>query len=172
MYCPRCSQQQVSDNVSFCSRCGFQLAVIKELLVTEGALPARTIDSDAGTFSPGRKGARLGKKLVFFSIILLPLFFGLSYTFDSPIPFWPPAIVFLAGLTCMLYSRIFREDILPSKQKARSTTSDRIVNSPVVPSSSIAPIGELGGMRLNTAEMIQPPSITEHTTNLLKKSES
>ncbi len=172
MYCPRCSQQQVSDNVSFCSRCGFQLAGVKKLLVTEGDLPARKLCPQASIFLAGRKGVRLGTKLVFFSVILLPLFFALSYTFDSPIPFWFPAVVFLAGLTCMLYFSIFREDNLPSKQKAPSTSSGRIANSSALPSRSVAPIGELDAMRVNTAEMIQPPSISEHTTNRLKKSES
>ncbi|HYG80061.1 MAG TPA: hypothetical protein VD861_06720, partial [Pyrinomonadaceae bacterium] len=40
MYCPRCSQQQASEEVRFCSRCGFQLGVVKELLAqTEAPAP-------------------------------------------------------------------------------------------------------------------------------------
>lgn len=89
MYCPRCSQQQVTDDASFCSRCGFQLGVVKELLVTDGALPARATDFKSGFSSPGRRGARLGAKLIFFSLISLPLFIALSVNADSPIPFWP-----------------------------------------------------------------------------------
>lgn len=167
MYCPRCSQQQVTDDVSFCSRCGFQLGVVKELLVTEGALPARAIDFQSGFLSPGRKGARLGAKLIFFSLISLPLFFALSFIFDSPGPFWPPAMTFLAGLMFVLYARIFGEDILPSKQGAQSALFERIVSTPKLPLQSGASRAELGAARVNTAEMIQPPSITERTTNLL-----
>jgi len=167
MYCPRCSQQQVTDDVSFCSRCGFQLGVVKELLVTDGALPARAIDLQSGFLSPGRKSARLGAKLIFFSLISLPLFFALSFTFDSPVPFWPPALIFFAGLTSLLYARIFGEDILPSKQETQSALFERSVSAPKLPLQSGASRGELGAVRVNTAEMIQPPSITEHTTNLL-----
>jgi hypothetical protein len=167
MYCPRCSLQQVSDDVSFCSRCGFQLGVVKGLLVTDGALPARLIDFQSGRSSPGRKGARLGAKLIFFSLISLPLFFALSVTFDSPVPFWPPALIFLAGLAFVLYARIFGEDILPSKQEAQSALFERFASLSKLPLQSGASMAELGAGRVNTAEIIQPPSVTERTTNLL-----
>jgi len=170
MYCPRCSQQQVSDEVIFCTRCGFQLSGVKALLATDGALPARIIDSKARRWLPSRKGARLGVKLIFFSVILLPLFFALSFTFDSPIPLWFPALSFLIGLTCALYAAIFGEDILPSKQKAQAAFSEMSVNILSLNSPSAA-VGELGAVRINTAEMIQPVSITENTTNLLRKTE-
>ncbi|MGD9628197.1 MAG: zinc ribbon domain-containing protein [Pyrinomonadaceae bacterium] len=39
MHCPRCGQQQVSDQTKFCSRCGFQLALVGELLANDGTLP-------------------------------------------------------------------------------------------------------------------------------------
>jgi hypothetical protein len=167
MYCPRCSQQQVTDDVRFCSRCGFQLGVVKELLVTDGALPARAMDLQSRFLSSGRKGTRLGAKLIFFSLISLPLFFLLSFIFDSPGPFLPPAGLFLAGLTFVLYARIFGEDIFPSKQKAQSKLFERIVSTPKLPLQSGTPRSEIGAARVNTAEMIQPASITEHTTNLL-----
>lgn len=148
MYCPRCSQQQVSDEVSFCTRCGFQLGVVKELLVTGGARPARAVDPYVGQLLPGQNGVRLGIKLIFFSLMLLPLFVGISRAFDSPYPLWISAIIFLAGLASILYTSIFNEYILPSKLKA--------------------PARELVAPRVNTAQMIQPPSITEPTTNLLR----
>lgn len=167
MYCPRCSQQQVTDDASFCSRCGFQLGVVKELLVTDGALPARATDFKSGFSSPGRRGARLGAKLIFFSLISLPLFIALSVNADSPIPFWPPGLIFLAGLTFVLYARIFREDILPSRRKAEPALFERMASTPQLPLLSATPRSELGAARVNTAEIIQPPSVTERTTNLL-----
>jgi hypothetical protein len=169
MYCPRCSQQQVSDDVSFCNRCGFQLGVVKELLATEGALPSHLKDFQSSKSSPNQSGKRFGGKLIFFSIILLPLFFALSYTFDSPLPLWFPAVVFLAGLTCVLYSIIFGEDILPAKRQAPTLLSTTSPDTNALPTPSTMPIGELNAMRVNTAEMIQPPSVTEATTGLLRK---
>ena len=164
MYCPRCNQQQVSDDVSFCTRCGFQLGVVKELLATDGALPSHLKDFQVTHSLPSQRGKRFGSKLIFFSLISLPLFLALSYTFDSPLPLWFPAVVFLAGLTCVLYSVIFGEDILPAKHKAPSVLSGASMSTSALPSPSVVPIGGLGAMHVNTAEMIQPPSITEATT--------
>ncbi len=39
MYCPRCSQQQVSEETKFCSRCGFPLGLVSEILAHGGFLP-------------------------------------------------------------------------------------------------------------------------------------
>src|ERR1044072_6323524 len=37
MFCPKCSQEQFSDETRFCSRCGFQLNVVKALLTEESS---------------------------------------------------------------------------------------------------------------------------------------
>lgn len=39
MYCPRCSQQQASEETKFCSRCGFPLGLVSEILSHGGFLP-------------------------------------------------------------------------------------------------------------------------------------
>ena len=39
MFCPRCGQQQISDQTKFCSRCGFQLGLVAEMLDHDGFLP-------------------------------------------------------------------------------------------------------------------------------------
>jgi len=39
MHCPRCGQQQVSEDIKFCSRCGFPLGLVSEILAHGGFLP-------------------------------------------------------------------------------------------------------------------------------------
>ena len=39
MYCPRCGQQQVSEEIKFCSRCGFPLGLVSEIIMHGGFLP-------------------------------------------------------------------------------------------------------------------------------------
>ena len=39
MHCPNCGQQQISSDTKFCSRCGFQLSIVSELLANGGVLP-------------------------------------------------------------------------------------------------------------------------------------
>lgn len=65
MFCPKCSQQQVSDSVRFCSRCGFRLNAVKELLDQEEALATREGQSRADSFLPGQKDISIGAGLMF-----------------------------------------------------------------------------------------------------------
>ncbi len=39
MFCPRCSQEQISNDTKFCSKCGFPLGLVSEILVHGGFLP-------------------------------------------------------------------------------------------------------------------------------------
>jgi uncharacterized membrane protein YvbJ len=39
MYCPQCSQEQVDGEMRFCSRCGFPLTIVSQLVTNGGALP-------------------------------------------------------------------------------------------------------------------------------------
>lgn len=170
MFCPRCSQQQVSDDVSFCTRCGFQLGPVRELLGV-GAVPQMV--PDAGRW-PRRRRLRLGAKVMFFSGVLFPLFLALSIAVDSPEPLVPPLVLFLAGLAFMLYSWIFFEGTIPAAPKTTTTfpavqTPSRGLPSSSPPSLAPGTFGELPVPRANTAEIIQPPSVTERTTNLLEK---
>jgi len=103
---------------------------------------------------------------------LLPLFFGLSFLFDSPGPLVPPAILFLAGLASILYSSIFGEELPGSKQTSSSTLSENVVKYRTPTPSSLPLRPELNDLRVDTAEIICPPSVTEHTTNLLRKTEA
>src|ERR687892_297233 len=73
MYCPQCGQQQVSDEVRFCPRCGFQLGSVTGLLVTGGVIPA----SEAGYAEPGQtprqKGIRQGMLMMLIGLVLTPV---------------------------------------------------------------------------------------------------
>ena len=40
MYCPKCSRQQVSEDVRYCSRCGLQLDAVRGLLGEDAGTPA------------------------------------------------------------------------------------------------------------------------------------
>lgn len=178
MYCPRCSQQQVSEDVSFCTRCGFQLGPVKELLAGGGTVQQMVpqVVPPQGRW-PRRRRLRFGAKLMFFSVVLFPLFLALSIAVDEPGPLVPPLMLFLAGLAFTLYSWIFVEES-PATTGARTTFADvfgdsrRLQPPPLsVPPPLVSPgaFEELPAQRAKTAEIVQPPSVTERTTNLLKK---
>ncbi len=65
MFCPKCSQQQVSDSVRFCARCGFRLNAVKELLDQEEALATGAAQSKAASILPTQKDISIGAGLMF-----------------------------------------------------------------------------------------------------------
>ncbi len=169
MYCPKCGQQQVSDETKFCSRCGLPINVLAEWLAVGGVLAVREKEEAPLTLaSPRRKGINRGAKLVFLSVVLLPIFLGLSFLVDEPVPLFFPFTIFLAGLSLMLYSRIFGEEVAPVKsQQAQPSRLRTKLSSTALPPASYIGMKGVGEPSVRTAEMVQPPSVTEHTTKLL-----
>src|SRR6185369_14074227 len=139
MFCPRCSQQQSSTEVRFCSRCGFQLSVLTELLSNNGVLAEQ--DTRRISINPTRKRSRVGGKAIFSSIVLLPLAFALSILFDSPGPLVLPATVFMFGVSWISYFRIFGDEMLPRREQKQL--------------SQCMQMPELLPKRVNTAEIKQ-----------------
>ena len=59
MFCPQCSQQQVAGEMRFCSRCGFPLTIVSQLVSSGGALEGFDVDGNR-QLSPRQKGIRKG----------------------------------------------------------------------------------------------------------------
>lgn len=160
MYCPRCSQQQMPGEVRFCSRCGFQLMGVSQLLRTDGTAFIQTKERLPLI---KRQELRKGAKLIFLSFFSFIPVLILAGIFDSPIPLLVPVIAFLVGLAQIFYYLFFGESILPVKEK--SFVFNESQHQPNYP-----PVQSLPFERnpFNTAEFVQPPSITEPTANLFR----
>jgi hypothetical protein len=170
MFCPKCGQQQVTDNTRFCSRCGLAISGLAEWVAGGGVLDARYEEAPVALASPRQKGISRGAKLMFFSVVLLPVFFGLSILVDGPGPLLLPVTVFLAGLTWLLYSFIFIEKVShAATRQAGPSRLGTMVDSPYLPPASSVPVSSAGGQRVRTSELVQPPSVTENTTKLLDR---
>jgi hypothetical protein len=164
MYCPGCGQQ-VTAETNFCPRCGFYFGVLRELIATGGAPLASQDPAQRKQPSERQKGIRLGAKLVFLSIVLLPAFFGLSILADGPAPLLLPFTVFLTGVIWMLYARLFREpDPEAQPRMGRAVGAPR---RPAMLPASPDSI-EAGAASTITTGEIMRPSVTEHTTNFLE----
>ena len=173
MYCPQCGQQQVSDELRFCSRCGFQLGGVTQLLATGGELPALYKGDDKKLRSPRAQGLRQGMMVIFIAMVLIPL----SELF-KPHGEILPVTLMMAGLMRILYAAIFQEGswrrkkldgasssyVPPAVPRQMSAGGTRVGALP--PAQSV-PIGGYSVRRVETAEIAQPPSVTEHTTKLL-----
>jgi hypothetical protein len=166
MFCPRCGQQQVSEEVRFCPRCGLSLASVPALLASEAVADDKG-SARKGILSWKRAGVRRGAKLMFFGAVLFPIFLGLSIAFDSPGPLVVPFTVFLAGLAWMLYFVLFGEETprAGGAEVRKEFRDSRTAQA--LPPSTFVPASGFGARRADTADMARPPSVTEQTTRLL-----
>jgi hypothetical protein len=167
MYCPKCGQQQINDSTRFCSRCGLQISELAQWLAGGGTL---ALNEDATTpegVSPKRKGITRGAKLIFVSVVLFPIFLALSFVVDGPEPLLIPFTVFLAGLSYLLYSLIFGEQTPAKTRQAQPARLAPGFGSNALPPASNSWANRVSADSVRTAELAQPPSVTENTTKLL-----
>ena len=174
MHCPKCGQQQISEEVRFCSRCGFLLEGVSRLMAEGGLLPVSLSrrDAPAGDPTAKQKGVRRGSKFVFWSVMIMPLIIALSVLFDSPGPLVISGTLFMIGMLQIIYASLFGEDLLPARRRGRApaqvSAQQQDVRGALPPSQRAAPVAEPFPPRVTTAEIAQPPaSVTEHTTRLL-----
>jgi hypothetical protein len=169
MFCPKCGQQS-SDEVRFCPRCGLSLAGLTAYVAANEFAPARPEAPPPPEMTGKRLGTRRGAKLMFFSVVLFPIFFAFCFLVDGPAPLFVPFTVFLAGLVMLVYARLFGEDLLPGRgADARGRDLNAVAERPALGAPQFSPAPLFNQQRANTAEIYQPPSITENTTKLLDK---
>src|SRR5688572_28633438 len=117
MFCPKCGQQS-SEEFRFCPRCGLSLAGLPAYVAANDAATARPEPPRPALITARRRGMRRGAKLMFFSVVLLPLFLLFSGVADEPAPMLIPLAVFFAGLAWLVYARLFSDHTLPVEDRA------------------------------------------------------
>jgi MFS family permease len=181
MHCPQCGQHQLSDEMRFCSRCGFALGIVTELLVTGGTLPERETESLAAGFGGRKRGKRLGL-LLMITAILLAMIGGIihdSLVHDQNAPglagklllFLPAIIIGVAGFVRFFYALLLETNVQGSTPSLppRATTKSVLHahDHPALTPSPGVSAASFAAKRGNTREMVDVPSVTENTTKLL-----
>ena len=169
----------------FCSRCGFPLGGVTELLASGGVLQsAGGEELREQALSPRRRGVKQGVVMMLLGTVIVPILGILnSYQEDTPlldILVAVSAIIFFAGgLMRILYALLF-ESATPSVKldapadvppASPATLNARPRVSALPPAQSI-PVSDFAPGRMNTAELMHPPSVTENTTRLLDEEKS
>ena len=180
MYCPQCGQQQVSDVTRYCSRCGFLLDGVAAVLSTGGAVPTQYVQPGFKQLSPRSKGVRQGALLMLSTILIVPIMAIFSvFIFGRPEILVPLTAMFcfIGGLLRILYA-LMMEDPVPQTRldggagyPPTATQFARPPHNAALPPASIN-TAAAWRPRPNTAEIYQPPSVTENTTRLLDKNEN
>jgi hypothetical protein len=177
MFCPKCSQQQVSEEMRFCSRCGFPLSTLRELIASGGTLVGREEESQISQPSPAMRGMRKGVWLMLAALPLTLVTALLTAINDSFAVFLLfPVLCFVIGFARLLYgtffeeraSRIKRDALRPHVGHAVPGQLGTAARGHEMSTSEGTPIEGFTAQKLKTAEMAQPPSVTENTTRLLE----
>src|SRR6266404_9244446 len=181
MYCPQCGQQQATDSMRFCARCGFPREGAMVLLAHRGMLPRYEAAAGETKISARRRGVKQGALLMLIGAVLVPLLGVFSsfapFTIGRAFEFFAAAaaiLCFLGGPLRMLFAALFEEGAPHKQFTMPSSYPPPAIPPPVrlttLPQANAAP--QLGWRaRPQTAEFNQPPSVTDHTTRLLEKTE-
>jgi hypothetical protein len=176
MFCPQCGQQQVSGAVRFCSRCGFPLDGVIQLLASGGMIPVYRSPDEPVQISARRKGVKQGAILFLSGAVIVPIL-GVIASFSTAA--FPQLLAALAAIICfvggpfrMLFAALFEEGAPkptmmygPPPVTPPQFAPPRS-NAALPPPPAHTPAG---WRRPNTADIGNQPSVTENTTRLLDK---
>ncbi len=173
MYCPQCGQQQASESLRFCSRCGFPVEGVLTLIANGGNL-GPYLGANQGRSARAR-GVRQGAALFLLGILIVPILAVFYNTAGGS--FWElmlplsAIICFVGGLMRMLFAAVFEES-RPSVRVMPTAYAPPMVGMPA-PAQALPPAtanpGAVWRPRTATSELARPPSVTENTTRLLDK---
>jgi hypothetical protein len=180
MFCPRCGQQQTTDALRFCSRCGFPIEGAMMLLANGGMLPQYPPAHGETTISPRRKGVKQGVLLMLIGVLLVPIL-GVMSGFapgrlENVFAFFAALsaiICFVGGPLRMLFAAIFEEGAQPRHLAMPAYYAQPAIPPPPARVPALPPpaANPTTGWRQrpHTAEILQPPSVTDGTTRTLEK---
>ncbi len=179
MYCPSCSQLQTSEETKFCSRCGFPLGLVSEILMHGGFLPQLADLYKSKKFFTRRNG-------LIFSLFWFLIFVGVLAPLvgitsgEGELIF----IVALFGIVSSLIMVIASFLILKKEPVNLESPNQVLLNTGIhntyenrqtalpptqsQPAQSYAPPAN-SWKAPNTGEFAEPRSVTENTTKLLRK---
>ena len=178
MHCPQCGQQQVSDEVRYCSRCGLSLAAVARLIEGGGHL-AEFGEGEGRVLSQRQRGVRKGMIIMAGGLGFCGLAGLLTAMKDDFFVLLPVGLlIFIIGLMRMLYGMLLEDDA-PRPTTARGAAATKTppalegarAHGAGLPPARGFSAADLARPRHKTAEMSTPPSVTESTTRLLEKEE-
>ncbi len=179
MFCPRCGEERVSTETSFCSRCGFLLAGTLELLMTGGVNPSLPEKLKSSPASRRSQGIKQGLFIFLLTFLIVPIIAILTIAAHAEPYAVVIAAIFLAvgGLLRMAYAMMF--------ESIQSTPDDSLIDVDRILLERPGKFAELPNRQGVTAQDyvspptgswqntndLQPRSVTEGTTRLLEADE-
>ena len=179
MFCPVCGQQQISQDTRFCSRCGFLLTGIEQVITNEGSLPFIVLPKDPKAATPRKLGLKKGLMIFLLTFLVVPIITLISIALHIG-PFFVAISAILlgvGGLLRMAYALLMEsnepnemtleENALASAKNLMGRYSNQNALPPQqsIPTNFYAP--PVGNWR-ETNDLVQP-SVTDETTKFLDR---
>jgi len=174
MHCPICGQQQVSDETRFCSRCGFLLTGIAQVVNNDGIVPGADQTFFAAS-SPRRKGVLQGVFIIMLALLVVPIItiFTIAIHVGPFAAVISAVMLVMGGLLRAVYALMFEAGVSSvqlSQQQHQQIAADiqnQLPAAQSIPASAYAPPGT--GAWRDTNDLAHPGSVTDSTTKLLSK---
>lgn len=182
MYCPRCGQQQVSNETKFCSQCGFQMGLVSELLLHNGFLPQlQALYNQKSSFFTRKNGVIFTALWFIFWVMMMPAFFGIAGEDEAA------GVSAVFGVFSSIMLMVLSLGVLKKSPKTYQLPAMEIPQMPqqalygnplhqALPPQQTQPVQSYtapqGSWRApDTGEFSVPGSVTDPTTKLLKRDE-
>ena len=176
MFCPRCGQEQATPEMRFCSRCGFPLGLISEILSHGGFLPQLAALHKDKTILTRRNGSIFALFWCLTFVLILTPFAGILKI--HALAGMLAVVGIFGGLLIMLASFFFLKNPdqtaaflpnnLPANLPGASVNPNALPNRTSIPAEDFVPPMR-GWKSPDTADFAEPSSIIENTTKLLER---
>lgn len=184
MHCPKCGQQQISDEIRYCSRCGFLLTGVATVVANNGELPGSKL-TNSKKDSPRKRGIKKGAFVFLLTFFVVPILtiMALALNAEPIAPAVAAVILIFGGLLRVVYALMFEsnepgepaieekafggQQIFPAKQGANAELP--AASEPIPANVYSAP--RTGAWR-DTNDLGVHGSVTDTTTKLLSKREN
>lgn len=180
MFCPRCGQEQISEETRFCSRCGFLLVGVSELIAS-GGTPLQNLSlAKEKKSTPRKRGLKQGLFIFLLTFLVVPILSIITIAANAE-PFIVAAAAILlsvGGLLRAIYALMFEsndptdktleENVFNTAQNLLNKKESKAALPPqqIDPASTYVP-PVVGNWR-DTNDLKSPTSVTEDTTKLLE----
>ncbi|HRH46481.1 MAG TPA: hypothetical protein PKY82_32860 [Pyrinomonadaceae bacterium] len=184
MHCPSCGQQQVSAEIKFCSRCGFPLGLVSEILAHGGFLPQLADLHKTKTRFTKKNGVIFSLFWFMFFLLIMAPFWGIlgveKMAGISAITGIFGGLMWLIGSLALLKSS---RELYPNNQMQMNQMP---INQPqnlygasqyqALPPQQSVPISAYAppkpGSWRETNDLVQPGTVTDETTKMLHNKET
>lgn len=177
MHCPKCGQQQASDNVRYCSRCGLLLTGIAKVVANEGVLPGAPA-TGGGITTPRKQGVKKAAFIFILGIVLVPIWVIFLVATNGPPELAAAAVGFFVAATVLrlAYALLFQSPEPVAAPNGREkpvfpSSAEKTALPPHtgVPAGAYAAPGT--GAWRETNDLAEPASVTDNTTKLFSREE-